>query len=147
MGLSLDDEDDEDIEGLSSLEKGQLIHDVLVKFYSNRREQPAISQCDEADFEAAKQQLSVVIDEVMRDAVSEDLFRMVDKTLLRVTLNQWLAMEREANVSTTPRYFEVSVGRGPGITDSVLSHSKPVCIGNVQLNAKIDRIDIGGRCF
>ena len=147
LGLSLDDEDDEDTEGLSSLEKGRLIHDVLVKFYSNRREQPAISQCDEANFEAAKQQLSVVIDEVMRDAVSEDLFRMVDKTLLRVTLNQWLAMEREANVSTTPRYFEVSVGRGPGITDSVLSHPKPVYIGNVHLNAKIDRIDIGDGVF
>ena len=147
LGLSLDDEDDEDTEGLSSLEKGGLIHDVLVKFYSNRREQPAVSQCDEADFEAAKQQLSVVIDEVMRDAVSEDLFRMVDKTLLRVTLNQWLAMEREANVSTAPRYFEVSVGRGPGITDSVLSHPKSVCIGNVHLNAKIDRIDIGDGVF
>ena len=56
-------------------------------------------------------------------------------------------MEREANVSTTPRYFEVSVGRGPGITDSVLSHPKPVCIGNVHLNAKIDRIDIGDGVF
>ena len=34
----------------------------------------AISQCDEADFEAAKQQLSVVIDEVMRKRM---LFRKI----------------------------------------------------------------------
>ena len=147
LDLGLDDEDEEDTEGLSSLEKGRLIHDVLVKFYNNRRKQPAISQCDDEDFEAAKQQLSVVIDEVPHDAVSEDLFRMVDKMLLRVTLNQWLAVEREANVATTPRYFEASVGRGPGITDSVLSHPEPACVGNVHLNAKIDRIDIGDGVF
>ena len=145
--LELDGEDEEDTEGLSGIEKGRLVHDVLVQFYNNRREQPAISQCDETGFEAAKRQLALVIDEVMRDTVSDDLFRTVDKTLLKVTLNQWLAVEREADIATAPRYVEVSVGRRQGITDSVLSHPEPISIGNVRLNAKIDRIDIGNGVF
>ena len=146
--LELGSEDREDTEGLSNLEKGELVHNVLVRFYNNRREQPAISQCDEAGFEAAKQQLAALIDEVIiSDVVSEDLFRTVDKALLKVTLNQWLAVEREYDVITAPRYFEVSVGRRQGITDSVLSHAEPISIDGVRLNAKIDRIDIGDGVF
>ena len=76
--LELGSPDEEDTEGLSSREKGELVHDVLVRFYDDRREQPAVSQCDEAGFEEAKQQLSLVIDQVMSDTASEDLFRRVD---------------------------------------------------------------------
>ncbi len=146
--LQLSSEDREDTEGLSSLEKGELVHNVLVRFYNKRREQPAISQCDAASFEEAKQQLTDLIDEmIINDDASDDLFRTVDKALLKVTLNQWLAVEREYDVTTTPRYFEVSVGRRQGITDSVLSHAKPINIDGVRLNAKIDRIDIGEGVF
>ena len=146
--LELDSKDEEEIEGLSSLEKGVFVHDVLVRFYNKRRKQPAISQCDEDDFEAAKQQLDGLIDEVITsDAAPEDLFRTVDKALLKVTLNQWLVVEREYDVVTTPRYFEVSVGRRHGITDSVLGHAESISIDGVRLNAKIDRIDIGDGVF
>ena len=146
--LQLSSEAEEDTEGLSSLEKGELVHNVLVRFYDKRREQPAISRCSETDFEASKQQLTDLIDEVIiNDNASDDLFRTVDKALLKVTLNQWLAVEREYDVTTTPRYFEVSVGRRQGITDSVLSHAKPISIDEVRLNAKIDRIDIGEGVF
>ena len=145
--LGLDAKDEEETEGLSSLEKGVLVHEILFKFYENRREQPAISQCDEANFEAAKQQLSDVIDEMIGNVASEDLFREVDKTLLRVTLNQWLEAEQKYNVTTTPRYFEVSVGRRQGVTDSVLSDPEPIHISNVRLNAKIDRIDVASDVF
>ena len=146
--LDLGSKDEEDAEGLSSREKGELVHEVLVRFYDNRRKQPAISQCDDAGFEAAKQQLADVIDKVItRDTTSEDLFRTVDKALLKVTLNQWLAVEREYDVDTTPRYFEVSVGRREGVTDSVLSRAESISIDGVRLNAKIDRIDIGEGVF
>ena len=146
--LALDSKDEEEVEGLSSLEKGVFVHDVLVKFYNKRREQPAISQCDEEGFEAAKQQLTNLIDqEIIQDNTADDLFRTVDKALLKVTLNQWLAVEREYDVITTPRYFEVSVGRRQGITDSVLSHAESISIEGVKLNAKIDRIDIGNGVF
>ena len=145
--LGLGSPDEEDTEGLSSREKGELVHDVLVRFYGDRREQPAINRCDEASFEAAKQQLSNIIDEMISDTDSEDLFRRVDKTHLKVTLNQWLTVEREHDVTTIPRYFEVSVGRRKGIIDSVLSRPDPICISNVSLNAKIDRIDIGNGVF
>ncbi|MCY3741608.1 MAG: PD-(D/E)XK nuclease family protein [Candidatus Poribacteria bacterium] len=145
--LELGSPDEEDTEGLSSREKGELVHDILVRFYDDRREQPAVSQCDETSFEAAKQQLSNIIDEMISDTDSEDLFRRVDKTHLKVMLNQWLTVERGYDVTTIPRYFEVSVGRRKGIIDSVLSRPKPICISNVSLNAKIDRIDIGNGVF
>ena len=145
--LKLGSEDEEETEGLSALEMGELAHNILAEFYDQRREQPAISQCDEAGFEAAKRQLSDVIDKGIGDPTSEDLFREVDKTLLKVRLNQWLAVERQCDVTTAPRYFEVSVGRRKGITDSVLSRVEPICIGDVPLNAKIDRIDIGEGVF
>ena len=146
--LELGSKGEEDTEGLSSLEKGELVHDVLAIFYDKRREQPAISRCDEADFEAAKQELAELIDElIINESGSEDLFRIVDKALLKVTLNQWLAIEREYHVTTTPRYFEVSVGRRQGITDSTLSHAKSIRIDGVGINAKIDRIDIGNGVF
>ena len=146
--LKLSSKPEEETEGLSSLEKGELVHNILFRFYNKRRKQPAISQCDEADFEAAKQQLADLIDEmIISDDVPEDLFRVVDKTLLKVTLNQWLAVEREYDVITTPRYFEVSVGRRQGITDSVFSQADSINIDSVSLNAKIDRIDIGNGVF
>lgn len=145
--LELDSKDEEEIEGLSSLEKGILVHDILFKFYDRRREQSAISQCHDADFEIAKQQLSDIIDEIIGDTASEDLFRRVDKALLKVVLNQWLVVEREYDANTTPRYFEVSVGRRQGTTDSDLGHRESISIGGVHLNAKIDRIDIGNGVF
>ncbi len=146
--LELDSKDEEDTEGLSSLEKGIMVHDVLVRFYNNRRDQPAISQCGVEAFEEAQQQLTDLIDEmIISNDASDDLFRTVDKALLKVTLNQWLAVEREYDVITTPRYFEVGVGRRQGITDSVLSHAESITIDGVHLNAKIDRIDIGEGVF
>ncbi|RKU32630.1 hypothetical protein C6499_02835 [Candidatus Poribacteria bacterium] len=144
--LELDSTDEEEIEGLSSLEKGILVHDILFKFYDRRREQSAISQCQDADFEIAKQQLSDIIDEIIGDTASEDLFRTVDKALLKVGLNQWLVVERGYDANTTPCYFEVSVGRRQGATDSDLSRES-IPIGGVHLNAKIDRIDIGSDVF
>ena len=145
--LEVDSQKEDETEGLSGLEKGILAHEVLFQFYRRRREQPAINQCNDAEFGIAKQQLSNVIDEVIGNTDTEDLFRKVDKTLLKVTLNQWLTIEREYDVITAPRYFEISVGRGHGSTDLILSRAEPIGIGGVQLNAKIDRIDIGNGVF
>ena len=145
--LGLDSKAEEETEGLSSLERGVLVHDILFKFYHERREQPAIHQCDDADFAVAKQLLSDVIDEVIEIPTSEDLFRRIDKALLKVMLNQWLTVERTYNTTTIPRHFEVSVGRRQGVTDSILSDPNPICLGSVHLNAKIDRIDIGDGVF
>ena len=145
--LKLGTEEEEDTEGLSSRERGELAHKILVKFYDKRREQSAIGQCDEAGFAEAKQQLSDAIDEELSSPTSEDLFREVDKTLLRVTLDQWLVMERTYDVTTAPRYFEVSVGRRQGMTDSILSRPEPISIGGVRLNAKVDRIDVNNSVF
>ena len=145
--LELDSQEEDETEGLSNLEKGIFAHDILFQFYRKRREQPAIHQCNDADFKIAKQQLSNVIDEVIGDADSEDLFRKVDKTLLKIMLDQWLTVEREYESTTTPHYFEASVGRGHGSTDLTLSQPEPVCIGDVPLNAKVDRIDIGNSVF
>ena len=145
--LQLGTKEDDEEEGISSLERGGLVHKILFKFYDRRRGQPAINQCDETGFEEAKQQLSTVMDELLTDTGSDNLFREVDKARLRVTLNKWLEAERKSDVETTPHDFEVSIGRSHGVIGSVLSSPEPICIGGVRLNAKIDRIDVGDGVF
>ncbi len=145
--LQLGTKEDDEEEGVSNLERGGLVHKILFKFYDRRREQPAINQCDETGFEEAKQLLSTVMDELLTDTGSDNLFREVDKDRLRVTLNKWLEVERAYDVTTTPHDFEVSVGHSDGVTGSVLSRPEPICIGGVRLNAKIDRIDVGEGVF
>ncbi len=145
--LELDSQEEDETEGLSGLEKGILAHDILFQFYGKRRGKPAINQCNDAEFGIAKQQLSDATDEVVGDTDSEDLFQKVDKVLLKVMLGQWITVERKYEVTTTPHYFEVSVGRGRGSTDLTLSHAEPVRIGSVHLNAKIDRIDTDSDVF
>ena len=144
---AMKDDDDDDDEGLSNREKGDIVHQILLKFYDGRRGQPAMNQCDEAGFKAAKLQLATVMEELLADTGSDNLFRKVDKEQLRVMLNKWLERERENNVTTVPHDFEVSVGRRDGGTGSVLSRAEAICIGGVHLTAKIDRVDIGNGVF
>lgn len=147
--LAFETKDDAEDNGISNPERGRLVHYVLFKFYDRRRcrGQPPINQCDEAGFKEAKQQLSTIMDELLTDTGSDNLFREVDKERLRVTLNKWLEVERKYDVTTTPHDFEVSVGHRDGVTGSALSRAEPICISGVRLNATLDRVDIGNGVF
>ena len=145
-------EEDDAEDELSSLTRGSLLHDVLFEFYNNRREAPPIRQC----FEEAKQQLNGILDtkseerrkQRTENPIREDnLFWEADIEKLRVALHKWLEAERTYDLSVTPSYFEVSFGQDQESRDPELGCTTPICIGNVRMKGKIDRIDIGNGAF
>ena len=145
-------EEDDAEDELSNREKGSLLHEVLFKFYDNRREDPPIEQC----FEAARQQLDEILNaksEERRNRRTENLigddnlFWETDIEKLRAALHKWLKAERTCDLSVTPSYFEVSFGQEREPRDPKLSCSTPPPIGNVRMTGKIDRIDIGNGAF
>ncbi len=147
-----EDEEDEP----SSLEKGSLIHDVLCEFYLKRRdsEDSRIGQCSEDIFEQAKQQLDEILhaksetSRMKRSDVSENnLFWKIEIEKQRTALHKWIDAERSYNLNVNPRYFEVSFGRSPGQRDPEISCSDSIPIGSVNMEGKIDRIDIGGGSY
>ena len=148
--------DDEEEEELSSLEKGDLAHKILYSFYTERRDQAdlPIRQCSDDDFEEAKQQLNAILQNEaekkrsQRSNVDENnLFWVTDIDKLCAALQKWLEAEHTYDLHVLPRYFEVRFGRSPGLTDSELSCSDPISIGNVRMAGKIDRIDTGDGSF
>ena len=142
---------------LTALEKGTLIHNVVAKFYTNRRENgdPPISQCSDEDFSKAILQINEIIDNMQSEIRNDEyeslpennLFWEIDIDKTKVALHKWLAAERDYDLPLLPSYFEVGIGTKPGRIDQSLYHSKPIKIGNVKMTGKIDRIDIGSNSF
>ena len=137
-------EEDETEDELSSLDKGSLLHNVLRAFYKNRHEQrdPDIEQCNEEVFREAERQLNRLLDNAAEDHRNErstigenNLFWKIDIEKLRVMLHKWLKGERTKDLSATPRYYEVAIGK---------DHEPD---GTVQLTGRIDRIDIDTGVF
>ena len=142
-------------EGLSALEKGVLVHQILFEFYTNRDGR----QPNAANFAEAKRQLDEVIERVseahrrflsakQETTIGRDnIFWQIEKERLQIALHKWLAAECAYDLPVVPRYFEVNVGRKREHTDANLSCPQPISIGGVTLEAKIDRIDVGGGVF
>ena len=146
----------DDEEGLSALEKGILVHQMLFEFYTNRNGQ----QPNAANFAEAKRQLDEVIERATEEhrlrlsarqetAIgSDNIFWQIEKERLQIALHRWLEAERDADLPVLPRYFEVNIGKQKsGNADAALSSAQPISIGGVPLQAKIDRIDIGEGVF
>lgn len=142
-------------EGLSALEKGVLVHQILFEFYTNRDgRQPNAENRDEA-----KRQLDEVLERVseahrrflsakQETAIGRDnIFWQIEKERLQIALHKWLAAECAYDLPVVPRYFEVNVGQKREHTDANLSCTQPISIGGVTLEAKIDRIDVGDSVF
>jgi ATP-dependent helicase/DNAse subunit B len=148
---------EEDVEDEpSSLEKGDLAHKILCAFYMERRKRGdlPIKQCDIDDFEQAKQQLNELlysISEVKRNERKEinenNLFWEIEIEKLQTALQKWLEAERTYDLHVMPHFFEVSFGTTNQLGDPEFSCSEPINIGDVRLNGKIDRIDIGEGVF
>ena len=148
---------EEDVEDEpSSLERGDLAHKILCAFYRERRDRGdlPIKQCDSDDFEEAKQQLNAVLEresEVKRNERKEtsenNLFWEIEIEKLLTALHKWLEAERIYDLHVVPHFFEVGFGPTNQFGDTELSCSEPIHIGDVRLNGKIDRIDIGEGVF
>lgn len=149
-------EDDEEEDEPSPLEKGSLIHEVLFEFYNNRQKKqyPPIAQCSDDNFDIAKQQLDEILHRISekkrneREDISEDnLFWKIEIDKQRTAIHKWLDAERKYDLPVMPNFFEVGVGYTQGNRDEELSQTEPICIGNVHMIGKIDRIDIGAGSF
>ena len=148
-----DEEENED--GLTSLGKGLRLHDILSAFYIQRRDKPLIPQCTDLEFELAVQELLQIAKGVLDVDAQDNLFWEVEMESIiggrgkRGILPRFLDQERERQLNVEPRYFDVGFGHGNSSApkDSTLSAREPVTLGGVNLNGKIDRVEIGDGIF
>ncbi len=128
-------EDTLEEDDLSALEKGNLVHQILFKFYHNRQESPPLAQCSPAEIAEAQAQLYQLIAEQIRDTKPDNLFREIDEALLKNALRKWFEAEQKSDVNIVSHIFEVN-------TDT-----ESIQVNGVQLKARIDRIDVAGDVF
>jgi ATP-dependent helicase/nuclease subunit B len=141
---------------LSALERGNLIHNVLFRFYSERNQALSL-RLEAGEIAAALDNIRQLADEAARDMRLDDFFWRQE--IARITgrleadgymglFPRFLELETEATSEAIPRFFEVSFGNDPhmGQRDS---HSQQEAFilhdkdgdETVRLFGKIDRID------
>lgn len=137
-------------EGLSPIERGGLLHQLLFEFYVDRRERglPPLFETDEAGFRQALEDARARAAAKLKEWNITDVFWDVDQELILGTnrrkglLQEFLEHERERTLRVRPAYFEVGFGSRTGkIADPTLSRKEPVVAGAVSLRGKVDRID------
>ena len=146
-----EDEDDE----ISRIDKGTLTHNILFRFYTDlrRNNSQALSQYNQENLDAAKEQLNIILKQVSDDKRHErsisdkNLIWSVSIDKLRAALFRWIEAEQRYELTVLPEHFEVSFGGTVGDSDPELSSCAPITINNVKMKGKIDRIDIGGNYF
>ena len=145
----------EDEYGLTSLGKGEILHEILAEFYIQRRDKPPISQCSDAEFDVAVQEITQIAKKVLSVYDADNLFWEIEmETIIggkdkRGILPRFLDQEREREFAVEPRHFEVRFGHGrsSNLEDRILSSSDPVRVGDVSLSGRVDRVDIGDGIF
>ncbi len=140
-------------EGLSPIERGGILHEILFEFYVDRRARklPPLFEADEADFQQAVAGLRSRAATKLAEWHITDVFWDVEQELILGTktrkglLQEFLEHERERVLGVRPAFFEVGFGSRVGkISDPTLFQKEPVVAGSVSLRGKVDRIDING---
>jgi ATP-dependent helicase/nuclease subunit B len=140
--------------GVSPMERGAVVHDILFDFYIDRRKKnmPLLSRCNDADFARAVDDLWAIAKAKLERFGGADVLwniekeRMLGATGRKGILNEFLEYERSRDYTVRPAYFEVAFGSKVGArksTDPDLTLSEPVSVNNVLLRGKIDRVDLG----
>ena len=153
--LSLSQKEEDDDEGLTALEKGDLLHDILFEFYNTRRDKPPICDHTDSEFDETVIQLKQIAEKHLNAVGKHGLFWEIDVEMLigghgRLgILPTFLEGERARNFEVQPRYFEVgfNVSHKPDQVDPDLSSAETVTVGDIRLGGKIDRIEIGDGIF
>ena len=159
LNLNLTEEEET---GLTSMEKGNLAHEILFELYNLRRDKPPISECTEPEFNEAVEALR----QIARNHLSEEkakrglkraetLFwdieaeRFIGGPGRPGVLPTFLGAERERNLEVQPRGFEVRFGPSvrPESTDPFLGSDEAIVVGEVSLAGKIDRVELGNGMF
>ena len=149
--------------GLTSLEKGNLAHEILFEFYDRRRAKPLISACTDAEFEEAVKDLRQIARKHVDIRVAaldlgtkraEKMFwdieveRLIGGHGRTGVLPAFLEKERERDLEVQPRHFEVRFGiKDKKNTDPYLGSDEPITVGEVSLAGKIDRVELGNGMF
>ncbi|MBI1804299.1 MAG: exodeoxyribonuclease V subunit gamma [Ignavibacteriae bacterium] len=145
-------------DGVSPLERGGVLHEVLFEFYSARRERgnTSLANCSDDEFLEAVHDLTTRARTKLDALAAFDIFWDVEKELIlgarnrKGILEEFLQKERDSTLKVEPAYFEAAFGSKVGSkrkTDPHLSSEDPIAAGNVQLRGKIDRVDIGDGLF
>ena len=146
---------DEELAYISALdyrEHGGLMHRVLYKFYSRRRDKKSVSECDDAEFEEAMDDITSAANEEIDELNLSGLFWQVDTEKIvgghgrKGILRTFLESERKKSLQVVPEHFEVRFGCVRE-SDGDAIHAEPVFIGNVMLRGIIDRVEIGDGIF
>jgi len=141
-------------EGVSPLERGGLLHEVLFEFYASRREngRTSLAGCSDEEFRLAVQDICMRARAKLDALTAVDIFWDVEKELIlgaknrKGILEEFLERERESTLKVEPKYFEVAFGSKVGSkrkTDPQLASEEPITAGQVQLRGKVDRVDVG----
>jgi ATP-dependent helicase/nuclease subunit B len=145
-------------EGITPLEKGTILHEVLFKFYIDRRSNglPPLVDCSEAEYQEAVAKLITLTEEKLNSLPETDLFTFLEKELIlgtsasRGIVHEFLDNERNRKLEVAPSFFEVPIGKRIGDrqnTDNLLYSEEAVQVGNVKIRGKVDRIDTGNNYF
>ena len=150
----VEEEQEGEEEGLTSLEKGRLLHDILFQFYDSRRDKPPIPDVTDAEFDEAVEELKRIAHRHLDTFKEAGLFWEVDMERItggsgrRGILPTFLAAERKRNFEVQPRYFEVGFGlRTSEKIDPELSIADAITVGDVAISGKVDRIELGDGIF
>ncbi len=145
-------------EGLTPMERGGLLHEILFEFYTERRNRhlPPMTQTTDDEFREAVEQLTKIAQRNIEEIKVSDVFWDVEKEIILGTANrkgvlqEFLEEERRRPVEAVPAYFEVAFGspvEAKGRIDQMITSVEPVKAGNVRLRGKVDRVDVGKDFF
>ena len=149
----------EDLEtGLSAMERGGVVHEILFEFYVKRREQkvPPLFECSDSEYQKAVEDLLQLAKSKLDDLyVPDPLWQIEREELLGGqngpgALREFMEVERNRKLAVKPAYFEVAFGPRAGSkrsTDPELRWDEPITAGTVKMRGRIDRLDIGGDIF
>lgn len=153
---------EEEETGLTNLEKGSLVHNILFEFYDGRREQPSISEYKDAEFEEAVRVLRQIAQNHLDARAAELGLKRADKLFWEIeaerltgghgrtgVLPAFLNAEKERKFDVQPCYFEVGFGPGgrSARTDPFLGSEEAITVGEVSLSGRVDRIELGNGMF
>ncbi len=145
-------------EGITPLEKGGILHEVLFSFFIERRKNglPYIHECNSGEFQKAVDDLINLTKNKLDSINVNDVLVFLEKELILGTperkgiMEIFLEKEKLRHLDVKPVYFEVPFGSRVGnkqYTDPDLFSDHPVKIGDVKIRGKVDRVEIGNDNF
>lgn len=145
-------------EGITPLERGSILHEILFDFYRNRIQNnlPLLSDSNDEQIKIAIEEITKIAKGKLETIDTNDLLAFLDKELIIGTadkmglLQEFVNYERNRNVKVKPRYFEAAFGTRAGGSkriDKEISTDAPVEIDGYKIRGKVDRIDIDDDYF